>query len=380
LVEREVLLVKRDGLLSKSDVADLLLLLVLALGFWVAFGMLKPYLDAILIAGLFAVILNPIYQRLLSLLGGRRSLVAVLTSLILIAVVVIPCFIVIWRLIQEAAAFSHTIVQWLSSESFMEFMKKPIVVRLTADANRYIAEFNKLAMGKTGQGLQINQLAIQIVTYMANLLVGQGSYIAGHAVALLGNFLLMIFAFFFMIRDQEELRCHIFRVLPFTHGHEEEICLKVVSLCRSTFLGIFLTAFAQGMGAAVGFWVTGIPVVFGSVAAAFASLIPIVGTSVVWLPATLYLLFTNHVGAAIFLTIWWAVVVVFLLDDVLRPLVMSGGAEMSMPLVLFFIVGGIRLFGLLGVLYGPLILGALYLLGYLYELTIVSSGTRPSNE
>ncbi len=371
---------KRDALVSGLEVADLLLLLLLILGVWVALGMLRPVLDAILVAGLFAIIMNPIYHKLLLLLGGRRSLGALLISLLLTAVVVFPCFLAIWQLIQELASFFQVIAQWLSSDSFQEFMKKPIVMRVTTTINRYLAEFKELTSDQTAQDTQINQMAVQFLTSIGKSLVDQGSYIARHAFSILGNFLLMIFAFFFMIRDQEQLRQSIFRLLPFTRGHEEEICLKVVSISRSTLLGTFLTALAQGIGAAVGFWLTGIPMLSGFVAAAFASLIPVIGTGIVWLPATFYLIFIGNVGSAVLLTVWWAVVVVFLLDYVLRPLVMSGGAEMSMPLVFFFILGGIHLFGLLGVLYGPIILGTLYVLVYLYDLAIIVPGTKPSRK
>ena len=358
---------KQDAPVSGLKVADLLLLFLLILAIWVAFAMLRPYLDAILIAGLFAVVMNPLYQRLLFLLGGRRSLVAFLTSVILTAVVVIPCFLMIWQLSQETIAFFQSVVQWLTSDSFQEFMKKPIIVRVITTINRYLAEFKELTTSQTGQEMQINQVALQIVTSMTKILADQGSYMALNTVSLLWNFLLMIFAFFFMIRDQEQLRRTVFRLLPFTAGYEDDICLRIVSITRSTFLGIFLTALAQGMGAAVGFWVTGIPVLTGSVATAFASLIPVVGTGIIWLPATLYLLFTDHIRSAVFLSIWWAVVVVFLLDNLLRPLLMSGGTAWSVPLVFLFILGGIHLFGLMGVLYGPLILGALYMLFYMYD-------------
>jgi predicted PurR-regulated permease PerM len=380
MFEREVRLVKRDVQVARLHITDLLLLFLMVWGISVAFDVLKPYLDAILLAGLFAIIVNPVHQKMLAFFGGRRSLVAFLTALLLTIVVVVPCFLVTWQLLQEAAALSQTIEPWLHSDELQAFMKKPVVVQFMTSVNLYVAEFRGLTMGQTPQDIPINQMAIDIATSLAKRVLDQGSYIVGHAVSLLGNFLLMICAFFFMIRDQEQLRQNIFVLLPFTRGHEDEIRLKVVSVSRSTFLSIFLTALAQGMGAAVGFWVTGIPVLLGSFAAAFASLIPVVGTGVVWLPATLYLLFADKVGSAIFLSIWWAAVVVFLSDNLLRPVLMGGGAGMSMPLVFFFMMGGIHLFGPLGVLYGPLILGALYILFYLYDLTIAAPGIKPSKE
>ena len=119
---------------------------------------------------------------------------------------------------------------------------------------------------------------------------------------------------------------------------------------------------------------------FGAVATGFASFIPVIGTGVVWLPATLYPLFTNKVGSAVFLSIWWLIVVVFILDHVLRPMLMSGQTRMNTPLVFLSILGGIHFFGLLGVLYGPLVLGAVYILFYLYNLTLAVTVTSPTVE
>ena len=183
-----------------------------------------------------------------------------------------------------------------------------------------------------------------------------------------------------MIRDQREVRRALFSLLPFTRGHEDAICEEVVKVTRSTLLGSFLTAIAQAVGAAVGFWFSGVPVLFGAVATAFASLIPVIGPGVVWLPATVYLLFTNKFGSAVFLSIWWLIVVVFLLDQVLRPILMSGQTRMNTPLVFLSILGGIHFFGLLGVLYGPLVLGAIYILSYLYDLTFAVTVTSPTVE
>ncbi len=85
----------------------------------------------------------------------------------------------------------------------------------------------------------------------------------------------MIVSLFFILRDQQELRGALFSVLPFTRGHENEISEEVVKITRSTLLGTFLTAFAHAVAAAVGFWFSGVPVLFGAVAAGFASFIPV---------------------------------------------------------------------------------------------------------
>jgi predicted PurR-regulated permease PerM len=360
---------------SRLDLETWLLVFFLFCAIWLMFGMIKPFLDAIIIAALFAIITNPLYHRLLVLLHGRESLAALVISLLLTILIVIPCFFMVWQLLQETTDVFQALVEWTRTDTFQEFMKKPIVVRLSTSANRYLAEIQRLTGESTAQNLP-NQMVVDVITSVARQVLDNATYMAQHAISVLGNFLLMIVAFFFMIRDQQEVRGALLSLLPFTRGHENEICEEVIKITRSTLLGSFLTAIAQAAGAAVGFWFSGVPVLFGAVATGFASFIPVIGTGVVWLPATLYLLFTNKVGSAVFLSIWWLIVVVFILDDVLRPMLMSGQTRMNTPLVFLSILGGIHFFGLLGVLYGPLVLGALYILVDLYDLTLAAPGTK----
>jgi predicted PurR-regulated permease PerM len=371
---------KQMAPVSRLDLGTWLLVLFLFGAIYLMFSMLKPFLDAIIVAALFAIITNPVYQRLLVFLRGRRSLAAVLVSLLITILIVIPSFLMVWQFLQETAALFQSLVKWTGTDAFQEFMKKPIVVRLSTSANWYLAEIQSLAGKSPAQNVHINQMVVDVITSIARQALDNATYIVEHAVSVLGNFLLMIVALFFIIRDQQEVRGALFSLLPFTRGHENEISEEVVKITRSTLLGTFLTASAQALGAAVGFWFSGVPVLFGAVATGFGSFIPVIGTGVVWLPATLYLLFTNKVGSAVFLSIWWLIVVVFILDDVLRPMLMSGQTRMNTPLVFLSILGGIHFFGLLGILYGPLVLGALYILVQLYDIAIAPTGTTQSKE
>jgi len=101
---------------------------------------------------------------------------------------------------------------------------------------------------------------------------------------------------------------------------------------------------------------------------AFASFIPVVGTALIWVPATLYLLLLGQWEWALFLT-GWGIIVVGSIDNVLRPLLMQGGdSNMNTLLIFFSILGGLQLFGLIGLIYGPIIFGVTLVLFKLYEI------------
>jgi predicted PurR-regulated permease PerM len=127
------------------------------------------------------------------------------------------------------------------------------------------------------------------------------------------------------------------------------------------------TAAAQGIVGGIGLWISGIPALFWGTMMAFTSLIPAVGTAIVWLPAVCYLFILGSWGKGIFLAAWSAVVVGSI-DNFLRPFLMKGEGAISSIYLFFAILGGIQLFGIVGVLYGPLILGVAAILLYLYKL------------
>jgi predicted PurR-regulated permease PerM len=372
-------MMRQDVPISKLGVPKLLLLFVLVLWIWIAYEIVRPFLDAILIAGMFAIIMYPLYHRLLDLLGGQKSLSAFICTLLLAILVTIPGWLLVSQLFSEGATILQELTQWIGSNAYQDFVKKPQVVRILTTINRYVAELQGLTGESATQNVQNVQILPQIALSFAQRALSSGSQFLGNTLSLVGNFFLMIFTFFFMIRDHKVLRQSVFWLFPFIREHEDIISEQIALITRSSLLGTFIVALAQGVGAGIGFWLTGMPVLFGSIASAFASFIPIVGTGLVWIPAIIYLLAVNKFWSAVFLFFWGTVVVGFLLDNFLRPIVIGRGLAFSTPLLFVFILGGINFFGLLGVLYGPMILSGLYILLYLYDFTIMNPASE-SNE
>jgi predicted PurR-regulated permease PerM len=131
-------------------------------------------------------------------------------------------------------------------------------------------------------------------------------------------------------------------------------------------MGIGLTALVQGALVGVGFWIAGLPspLVFGVVAALFA-LVPLVGTTIVWAPGAIFLALQGDYGHSIFLALW-GVIVVGMVDNFLRPLLISGRAEVPTLAVFVGVMGGLSAFGFIGLFLGPIVLGLLVAL-FRYE-------------
>src|SRR5690606_27364726 len=127
-----------------------------------------------------------------------------------------------------------------------------------------------------------------------------------------------------------------------------------------------LTAIAQGIAGGLGMWLAGFPGLFWGTMMGFASFIPVVGTALIWVPATLYLFIMGDISWMIFLLIW-SIAVVGSIDNLLRPLLMQGSAGMNTLMIFFSLLGGLQLFGLIGLIYGPLIFAITIVLFNLYE-------------
>jgi len=210
-------------------------------------------------------------------------------------------------------------------------------------------------------------------------ILNQGGHIAANITSLTGKFFLMIFTFFFFIRDEKKIFSYILHLIPLQSSQEDQIMTKIKDVAKSALLGTFVTAIAQGAAGGFAFALCGLPGLFWGMTMAFASLIPMVGTALIWVPATLYLIITGHNISAGFMAIW-CIVIVGGLDNFVRPLFMKGGADMSTLLIFFAILGGINCFGLIGLLYGPLIFGLAMVLLYIYNMEFKEFLTRQDNQ
>ncbi len=146
---------------------------------------------------------------------------------------------------------------------------------------------------------------------------------------------------------------------------EEKLLHDIRAVAKSVLLGTFLTALCQGLVGGIGLSLVGIPGLFWGTVMGFSSLIPIVGTALVWIPATVYLLLLGNWKSALFLALW-SIFLSGSIDNILRPFLMRGEGRMSPFYVFLAIIGGVQYFGLSGILYGPLILSFAMIMLYLY--------------
>ena len=358
---------QNDGQSLNLNVSHYFLFFLLILVLFACYKILQPYLNTIILATILAIAFSPIHRRIERLVRGRKNLAALLSCLVLTLVVIIPLSIMVIAVIQQGIESFNNMYDWISSGEYKKILDSPIIKNSLTWIEAKLPDIQKFFPDLELQKLQLDKMLLSITASVGKFLVNQGGHVVGNITALFAKFILMIFVFFFIIRDESKIFESILHYSPLSASNEERIIKKVRDVSRSALIGTFVTALAQGAAGGFAFWICGLPGLFWGMVIAFASLIPVVGTALIWFPAAVYLLLTGHWGLAIFMVLWCAIVV-GLIDNLVRPLFMTGSAGMNTLIIFFSILGGISYFGLIGVLYGPLIFGLAMILFYIYRI------------
>jgi predicted PurR-regulated permease PerM len=348
------------------------LFFLLFLSIFTSYRLIQPYLNPIILATLLAILVKPIYAWFVHFCRGRKSLAAFLTSTLLTLVVLIPLIFLIFSLIQQGIQSFNAIYDWVASGEYKTLLENPWILKIRTYAREYLPNVQKFFPNFNLETLKLSEILLQVSSNVGKNLVNQGGQLFGNITVLVGQFFLMLFAFFFIVRDQDQMFEAMLHLIPLSASQEDQILEKIQSVAKSALLGTLVTAIAQGVAGGIAFHIAHLPGLFWGTMMAFASLIPVVGTALIWVPAAIYLLLSGHWGYSIFIVLWSAIIVGSI-DNFVRPLFMKGsGQNISTLLIFFSILGGINYFGLIGLLYGPLILGLTMVLLYIYSIEFES--------
>ena len=206
-------------------------------------------------------------------------------------------------------------------------------------------------MGKVGP--EVARLMAKVMQVLRDTLLS----LLSEAGIVAFNFCVMLFVMYQMFYDGRNMLAYLKSISPLRDEEQQRVAQRVREVSRAVFYGIFGTAVAQGVCASIFFKIAGIPVFWG-VVLGLCSIVPVVGTSIIWIPVVVYLCLTGQYGWATFIFVSCGCVVANF-DMLLRPLLMKRSGETGMSYMVLFLslLGGIQTFGLVGVIYGPMITG-----------------------
>ncbi len=348
-----------------SSQARYLLLALTLVSMYGAAVILRPYLHSIILALLLVSIFRPIHQWILRCVRERQNVAAFLAVLLVSLLVIVPASLFLSGLVRQSIDTFQKANAWVSEGNFQKALESPGLQDLKQ------SRLGQLAIGKFEEMRHEDfDLASSLLSISQGALEFTGKRVLPVMKAtgtLLIGFFIMLFVMFFVFRDGHHMLEYLLHLSPLSTTQERALLNKVKEVSRAVFLGIFLTAMIQAILAMIAFWVVGIPAVFWGTVLGFASIIPIVGTALVWVPATAYLLVTGHGLFALLLALW-CIFVIGSVDNLVRPIFMGGRLGMSYVVVFFAILGGIHCFGPVGIIYGPLIFGLCAVCLYIYEI------------
>ncbi len=337
---------------------------------FLAFLITKPFLIALLTGAIIAYLAHPMYLKIKKYIKNEDA-AAFLCSILTILIITIPLFIILGLASKEAYSTyslisqNNRIEQKNLGANFMEIMCKD-EEWLGCKGLRSFVGF----LPNNDLDYFIRSSVEKVTGFVYDSIA---SFIAG-IPALLLNFFIIIFVIYYLLKDGETTVKRIKNLLPLKESHKGEVLQKFHDVTYAVFYGNLSVAAIQGILGAVGFFVLGVksPVLWGFVMIVFA-LVPYFGTALIWLPAALNLIFfgylqndSSYTWKGIILIIY-GIVVISSIDNILKPRIIWDHAQVHPILVLLGVLGGLNLFGIVGLLFGPLLLALLMTFIEIYE-------------
>jgi predicted PurR-regulated permease PerM len=312
------------------------------------FAIVRPFLEAVLWSMLLAFLLSPAQRAVTGLLGGRAPLAAIFLTVLTAVVLIAPgplLAVTFARQAKELFARGQTLVAESGIAGAGDLLEIPLVSRVIRRAETRAPVSADQVHDWLASGAQ---------ALLQGLVAVSGAFVVGALNALVGLGI-TLFLLFFFLRDGDRMVATAVGLIPMVAARRSHLVDHIAAVIRAVVFGSLLTALVQGLLVGVGFALVGLPspVVFGAVAAV-AALIPLIGTALVWVPGA-GVLFLQGRWVACLLLLGWSVAVVSSADNVVRPLFISGRAQISTLPVFLGLLGGVSAFGPIGLVVGPVV-------------------------
>ena len=298
-----------------------------------------PLLMAVIMAGLT----SPVYRYFVKFFHNHKGAASAATVFLTLCLIIIPILFFAWVLVDQAIEITDTAGQWLQENTLQQEIKDLPVMRKLLPYQDKIVE-------------KVSQLAAKGGAFVASSLAAG---VKGTAEFFLMLFI-TLYAMFYFLMNGGTILDEVLRLTPLSASDKDNLLKTFSSVSRATLKGAFIIGILQGGLAGLSFWVAGIgDVVFWGTVMAVLSIIPGIGTFLVWVPVVIFLGLSDRIGAAVGVGLW-CLIVVGTVDNLLRPALIGKDTKMPDLLVLISTLGGLILFGAVGIVVGP-IFGALFL-------------------
>ena len=314
--------------------------LVLLIGaFCLAFFVAQPYLNALLVASVAAIIFDPLYQSIRKILRGKASLVSLLTILVITILILGP-------------------ISLIGSQVFFESRTLYLQLEGQGGGNTILMQVKSALTARLGDSFDpeiIDQLLKNILQFFSS----QAGNIISSVLRTVVKVAIGIFALYYFLKDSGDIRRYVLKISPLTELHTAKIMDNLRLTIQATIRGSIIVAFVQGLLIGLGLLALQVanPFLWGSIGF-IAALVPAIGTTLITAPIIIFLFFTGEMTKATVFLIW-GIGGVGLADNLIRPYLLGRHTGLHPFPVFISVIGGIGFFGVTGILWGPIILSLL---------------------
>ncbi len=343
------------------------ILTLIALGF--AFVITRPFLYTFAAATILAVVFYPAYQRILRWTNGKSGEASLLCTLALLFLFAVPIFIIIVLVAKQAVTASQYLIRQSAEQGGVALFVTTVAERGLRLLGRWVdlSKYDIRAVVTT----HVQQAGVWVL--------GSGALILSNFASLIAQSLMALLMVFFFFRDGSGWIQQAEESIPLPPGQARKLFSNISDTIVANVYGIVSVGVAQGILTGIAMVIAGLPsALLLGLCAAFASIVPVAGAALVWVPAGLYLIFVGATWKGIFVFVW-GVGVVSTADSIIRPWVVGGKVALHPLVLVFSILGGVQAFGFLGLFLGPVIASVLaVLLGMIREEARDGDGRTPS--
>jgi predicted PurR-regulated permease PerM len=326
----------------KNQARWIALMLATGIALYLCWKMLQPFVEVLAWAIVLVIAFYPIHRRLLAR-TKRPGTSALLSTLLVVVTILLPVTLIIFALVNEISGFAENLK---ANVSALLDPNSPVTGRF---------------LNWLGQYVNVEQWRSQ--DFLAERLKGLGGVLAGRTLGFVGGVVgviieifFVIFTMYYLFRDGHKIVNALPDVLPLERAQSERIFARTREVISASLYGVLVIASIQGALGGLMFWILGLPSpLVWAVVMTLLAMIPMAGAFIVWVPAALFLGLSGHWGKAIILTIW-GTLVIGTIDNFLRPKLVGEKTKLHELFIFFSVLGGLKVFGILGIVLGPVVL------------------------
>ncbi|HEY0408298.1 MAG TPA: AI-2E family transporter [Pyrinomonadaceae bacterium] len=318
------------------------LLIATAIALYVCWLMLQPFVNVLAWAIVLVVVFHPVHRRLLAR-TKRPSTSALLSSLLVIFVILAPLTLISLLVFNQISGIANNLQ---ASGGGLPIQDSPLI----GPALRWLGQYVDINQALSQEAI------VERLKGMSGAIAGRTLGFVGGLVGVLVQVFFVIFTMYYLFRDGDRIAKALPDILPLERKQSAAILERTRNVISASLYGVLVIAIIQGALGGVAFWALGLPsAIVWAVVMAFLSMIPMAGSFVVWVPAAIYLAATGHWGKALLLAAWGALVI-GTIDNLLRPKLVGEKTKLHELFIFFSVLGGLHVFGVVGIVLGPVVL------------------------